>query len=248
MTQYTNGLDALNALNESNEGGGNTREFSPLKSGTTYLVKVIDKAAVQMAYSYGIYKQINSFVAKNPSTRTKNGWPTDNLTPWDKAFLYHKNQSKDFNDEHGQEASKYRAKQRFAFAFFDLDQGDYIIVDLTKNQALAVSSVIAKYEKKLDKLAFELSKEGTGTSTTVSLTPVIDLDEDLTDKQRENFAKAPTEFDHAIFDGIWYEQDDAQMVTLLRQAGFDVTKIGYSAAPDASETGESLPDEDDLPF
>lgn len=250
MTQFTNGLDALNALNASNEGDGSSREFTSLKSGSKYIVKVIDKAAVQMAYSYGIFKQINSFVAKNPSTRSATGWPTDNLTPWDKAFLYHKNKSKDFNDEHGQEASKYRAKQRFAMAFYDLDQGDYIIVDLSKKQAQAIAATITKYEKKLDKLAFELAKEGTGTATTVSLSPVLDMEEDLTDKQNENFAKAPKEFDHAVFNGIWYEQDEAQMVALLKQAGFDVSLIGYDATPtqDSAEPITLPDDEGNLPF
>jgi len=248
MSQFTSGLDALNALNATNEGGGSGREFTSIKSGSKFLVKVVDKTAVQMAYSFGIFKQINSFVAKNPSTRSATGWPTDNLTPWDKAFLYHKNKSKDFNDEHGQEASKYRAKQRFAMAFFDIDQGDYIIVDLSKKQAQAIAATITKYEKKLGKLAFELAKEGTGTATTVSLSPVLDMDDDLTDKQRENFAKAPAEFDHAIFNGIWYEQDEAQMVTLLRQAGFDVTLIGYSASSDASETNEQPPSEESYDF
>lgn len=245
MTQFTNGMDALNALNETNDGGS-SREFTSLKSGSKYIVRVIDKAAVQMAYSYGIFKQINSFVAKEPSTKSQKGYPTANLTPWDKAWKYHKDLSNDFNDEHGQEASKYRAKVRFAMAFFDLDQGEYIIVDVSKKQAQAIAAVITKNEKKLANKAFELEKVGTGTSTSVMLSP-LDLD-DLTDKQRANFDKAPAEFDHAIFDGIWYEQDEAQQVALLRQAGFDVTKIGFSAAPDASETGEDTPNEDEEPL
>lgn len=245
MTQFTNGMDALNALNETNDGGS-SREFTSLKSGSKYIVRIIDKAAVQMAYSYGIFKQINSFVAKEPSTKSQKGYPTANLTPWDKAWKYHKDLSNDFNDEHGQEASKYRAKVRFAMAFFDLDQGEYIIVDVSKKQAQAIAAVITKNEKKLANKAFELEKVGTGTSTSVMLSP-LDLD-DLTDKQRANFDKAPAEFDHAIFDGIWYEQDEAQQVALLRQAGFDVTKIGYSAPSTQNETGEDTPNEDEEPL
>ena len=242
--QYTSGLDALNALNETNESGGNNAEFAKFGSGSKYIVKVVDKAAVQMAYVYGIFKQINSFVAKEPSTKSKNGYPVDNLTPFDKAWKYHKDRSKDFSDADGQEASKYRAKTRFAFALYDLDTGAYIIVDLSKNQAQAIATVISKNEAKLGKKAFELEKTGQGTSTSVILSP-LDLD-DLTDKQRENFDKAPTEFDQSVFNGIWYEQDEAQQVALLRQAGFDVTKIGFEA--NASETGADIPDESDLPF
>lgn len=240
MTQFTSGLDALNALNETNEGGGGA-EFTSFKTGTSLKVKVIDKAAVQMAYSYGIFKKVNSFVAANPAKRDKFGNPIDNLTPWDKAYKYYKGKSEVYTDANGVEASKYRAKPRFAFAFYDLTSGEIIIVDLSKNQAQAVAATIAKYEKRLDKLAFELSKEGTGTSTTVSLTPLIDMEEDLTDKERENFAKAPTEIPTSTFDGIWYEQDEAQMVELLRQSGFDVTVLGYeaSSAPTNDDTGES---------
>lgn len=244
MTQYTSGLDALNALNETNEGGASGAEFAPFKSGTKYIVRVIDKTAVQMAFSYGIFKQVNSFVAAQPSKKSANGYPVADLTPWDKAWKYHKDLSEDFSDAHGQEAGKYRAKQRFAFALYDLDAGAYIIVDVSKNQAQAIATVIGKNEAKLGKKAFELEKNGSGTSTSVILSP-LDLD-DLTDKQRENFDKAPETFDPAVFNGLWYEQDEAQQVALLRQAGFDVTKIGYEAT--ASETGAETPGEEEFEF
>lgn len=264
MANYTNGADALAALNATNEGGGgNSSEFTSFSSGTSFKVRVIGKAAVQLAYGYSIYKKVNSFVAKNPATRDENGYVTGNPTPWDKASEFYRKQSKQFQDAMSQEAYKYAGKPRFAMAFVNLADGETIIVDLSKAQALAVSGAITKYEKKLDKLAFELSKEGTSTNTKVSLTPIIDMDEDLTDKERANFAKGPTmeTFDHAIFNGIWFEQDETQMVALLRQAGFDVTQIGYSAVADAgAESAESSEDpfanskgpidvsEDDLPF
>ena len=254
MSNYTNGLDALNAMAQTNDGGGNDSEFTSFSSGTSLKVRVIGKAAVQMAYGYSIYKKVNSFVAKNPATRDANGYVADNLTPWDKASEFFRKQSKQFQDAMSQEAYKYAGKPRFAMAFVNLADGETIIVDLSKAQALAVSGAIAKYEKKLDKLAFELSKEGSSTNTKVSLTPIIDMDEDLTDVERANFGKGPTmeTFDHAIFNGIWYEQDESQMIALLRQSGFDVTQIGFSATPDASETSDDIPNEipseDDMPF
>lgn len=251
MAQYTNGLDALNALNATNDGGsGGSAEFTSFKSGTTFKVRVIGKAAVQMAYGYSIYKKVNSFVAKNPSTRDENGYVSGNPTPWDKASEYYRKQSKQSQDAMSQEAYKYAGKPRFAMAFVNLADGETIILDFSKAQAQAVASVIDKYAKKLDKLAFELTKEGSSTNTKVSLTPIIDMDEDLTDVERANFGKGPTmeTFDHSIFNGIWFEQDETQMVALLRQGGFDVTLIGYSAAPDAAETGGEIPDEDPLPF
>src|SRR5690606_41348331 len=97
-------------------------------------------------------------------------------------------------------------------------------------------SAIKKCERRLGKLAFELTKQGTCTNTTVSLTPVLDMEEDLTDKQRANFDKAPAEFDKALFEGLWYEADEAEQVELLDKAGFDVTLIGYDR-PKAGGSG-----------
>lgn len=243
MTQYQAGADAIDALNAGNDGGKKT-EFAKFSSGTTYTVKVLGPADLIVFYSYGIYKQINSFVAKNPSKKTPNGFPVENLTPWDKAYRYHRDRSKDFNDHHAQEAAKYRPKQRFAMGFFDLDSGEPIIIDVSKAQAQAIHSTIKRYEKRLDRLAFELSKEGSGTSTTVSLTPVLDMEEDLTDKQRANFEKAPEKFDMSLFDGLLYELDEDEQIKLLIQAGFDVSLIGLEP-PSASGDDEVVPIEDD---
>lgn len=240
LTKYQAGADALDALNQSDDGGSKT-EFSPFKSGTTYYVKVLGTADLISFFSYGIYKQVNSFVAKNPSKKSAKGYPIENLTPWDLAWKYHRDLSEDFSDHHGQEAAKYRAKQRFAMGFFDLDSGEPIVIDVSKNQAQAIHGAIKKFEKRLGKTAFELSKQGSGTNTTVSLTPVLDMDEDLTDKQRANFDKAPAEFDMSLFDGLLYEADEAEQIELLDKAGFDVTLIGYEKpqAGNAEEGGDS---------
>ena len=244
MSKYISGSDALDSLNQT-PNTESKAEFSKFSSGTTYHVKVLGVADLISFYSYGIYKQINSFVAKNPSKKTPNGYPVENLTPFDKAYLYHKNLSKDFSDSHGQEAAKYRAKQRFALGFFDLDSGEPIIIDLSKNQAQAVHGAIKKYEKRLGRIAFELSKEGSGTATAVSLTPVLDMEEDLTDKQRANFDKAPESFDMSLFDGLLYEADDDEQIENLIKAGFDVSLIGLEAP--ASDESNEISDEE-VPF
>ncbi|SET42803.1 hypothetical protein SAMN05216389_11137 [Oceanobacillus limi] len=257
MSKYQSGADALNALNEESNGGGSNAEFSPFKSGTTYTVKVLGTSDLITFFSYGIYKQLNSFVAKNPSKKSAKGYPVDNLTAFDKAWKYHKDLSEDFSDKHGQEAGKYRAKQRFAMGFFDLDSGEPIIIDVSKPQAQAIHGSIKKYEKKIGKIAFELSKEGSGTNTTVSLTPVLDMDEDLTDKQRANFDKAPESFDMALFDGILFEKDEDEMIEALQSVGFDVSLIGLQPKKEADNSGdndgvEAVEDgeisEDKLPF
>lgn len=254
MSEIINGQAALDALNQTDEGGGKDVEFASFKSGTTYTVKVLGTADLFSFYSYGIYKKVNSFVAKNPSKKSAKGYPVDDLTPWDLAWKYHKDLSEDYTDAHGQEAGKYRVKQRFAFGFIDLDSGEPIIVDVSKKQGQAIYAAIKKYEKKLGKIAFELSKQGESTSTTVSLTPIIDMDEDLTDEQRKNFDEAPAEFDHALFDGLLYEADEAEQIELLTQAGFDVSLIGLggqqgeSQAEGDGDTDGDMPEDDSLPF
>lgn len=244
MTQLQTGLDALSALNDEGSVGENSLEFSKFSSGTTYLVKVIGRefevggktvVAGDFAtyYNYGIYKKVNSFTAKNPSKKSAKGYPVENLTPWDKAWKYHADQSEEFNDHHSKEANKYRAKQKFMFGFIDLDTGKPIVVDLTKNQAKAIDNAIKKFAKRRDKMAFELSKEGESTSTTVSLSPYLD---DLTDKQQKHFDEAPEEFDVKLFEGILYEADEAEQIELLTQAGFDVSLIGLEK-PEAKAEG-----------
>jgi len=252
LTKYSAGLDALDALNATNDGGSNT-EFTSFKTGSTFYVKVQGTANLISFFSYGIFKVINSFVAAQPSQKSKAGYPVADLTVWDKAWKYHKDLSAEFSDHHGQEASKYRAKQRFAMGFHDLTTGEPIIVDVSKAQAQAIHAVIVKNEKRLGKFAFELSKNGSGTTTTVSLSPVMDADEDLTDAQRANFAAAPADFDMTLFDGLLFEADEAEQIKLLTQAGFDVKLIGYSneapsADPFAASSGPIEVDSDDLPF
>src|SRR5690625_1447633 len=147
MTQFQAGADALTALNQKDSSGtDNDMEFSPFTSGTSYTVKVLGTADLISFYSYGIYRQINSFVAKNPSKKSRAGFPVENLTPWDKAWKYHADKSKEFGDKHSQEAYKYRPKERFALGFIDLDTGEPIIVDLSKKKARAVTCEIAAWK------------------------------------------------------------------------------------------------------
>lgn len=265
MGNVISGMDALNALNDDG-GNGSGSEFTKFGAGSKFLVKVIGKE-IELSgkptrigdfisyYNYGIYKKVNSFVAANPSKKSAKGYPVESLTVWDKAWKYHADLSKEFQDFHSKEAYKYKPAQKFVFGFFDLDAGKQIVIDLTKNQAIAVNNAIKKYGKKVDKIAFELTKEGSGTNTVVALTPVLDMDEDITDKQRANFEKAPQEFDMKLFEGLLYEVDEANQIQLLTQAGFDVSLIGLEAHKQDAVRGdvESLDgqldiSDDDLPF
>src|SRR5690625_2988485 len=261
MTNVVTGLEALNALNDDDSGSNNT-EFTSFKTGSEFLVKVIGKEVdlggekkhvgdFAMFYNYGIFGQINSFVAENPSKKSAKGFPVEDLTPWDKAWKYHKDLSEKFDDEHGKEAAKYKCRQRYAFGFIDLETGEPIVIDLSRNQAQVINGAITRFGKNLDKRAFTLAKEGSGKNTVVSLTPVLDMGDELTDKQRDNFDKAPKEFDMSLFEGLNYEADEKEQLQLLTKAGFDITKIGYStedAKEEDEEEGSADITEEDLPF
>lgn len=261
MTQFTNGMDALNALNETGGGSGGEKMQITSLSGVTFKVKVVDKTAVQLVYAYGIHAKsnngrgVNSFIAQNPSKKSKAGYAVENLTSWDKAWKYHKDKSDHYQDAEATEANKYKAKKRFVMAFYELSEGKPILFDLSERQAKAVAATITEYNDELGELAFEIKKVGEGPATTAVLSPIINMAKKLTADEVANFENAPTEFPPGLFDGIWFEKTDAEMVELLKQAGFDVSLIGIGDAPSTqSETGDQFanppqtPEEDDLPF
>lgn len=233
MADITTGLGALDLL-ASDDQGGNENSFTKLGSGDSKTVKVLSYGDLMAVHTYSIFKKVNTFKPEVPPTLSKRGFPVDNLTPFDKAYKYYKDQSEDFNDEMSKAAANYRIKPRFAVGFYDLDAKEFIVVDFSKNQTRDIMAVIQKNEHKLGKKAFELEKTGSGTSTKVTLTP-LDL-EDLTPEQEAAFEGAPEKFDNSKFEGLYFEQDEEQMVESLRVAGFDVTLIGYPAVAEKTET------------
>lgn len=261
MSEIILGADALNAMN--NEGGGaegDKKEFSSFKVGTEYTVRVINETDSFGFYSYGFYhknpdKGVRSFVPKNPSKKTAKGFPIENLTSWDKAFMYHRDKSDTFGDEHSQEAYKFKPELRFVMGFFDLDTGEKIVIDVSRKQAQTIQAVITKNGGRLDKRAFELSK---GEGGSIMMMPISDLDDELSETQRKNFDKAPEEFNIGEYTDSMYKADEDEMLDGLIKAGFDITLIGYGkdeAKTDAGqadsgvgsgENGEIT--DDDLPF
>lgn len=243
----TFGLDAVNALSDEGTGGNGT-EFTSFKSGVTLKVKVLSTQDLSTEYVYGIYNQVNSFAADTPSKKSAKGYPIANYTAWDKAWKYHKDLSEDWNDEHGQEAGKYRAKQRFAFGFIDLETGEPIIIDLSKKQAQTVYPVIRKNENRLNKKYFEISKQGSGTSTVVMMS-AEDIDE-LNATERKHFDNAPEKFDEQSLKDVWVRKNEEEQVELLVKAGFDISLIGYGTkqADNSPEQAQEPPKADEEPF
>lgn len=245
MTHIISGDDALNLMSGSNDGGESSKEFSKFNVGTTYKVKVLGMKDFFAFYNYGIYGQINSFVAEKPSKKTDKGFPIEDLTPWDKAFLYHRDKSERFGDEQSEEAYKYKPELRYAMGFFDLEKGERIVIDVSRKQAQTLQEIIVKYGKRLDKAAFEVSKSGGGA---VSLMPVFDMEEDLSEKERENFEKAPDEFKIEDFHGILFKATEDEQIENLIAAGFDISLIGLEAPAKGDAPAEEQGEESEYDF
>lgn len=252
------GAGALGAL-EAEQDSGEKAEFTPFKSGTVLKVRVKSTEDLARYYNYGVFKVVNSFTPAEPAERNGKGFIVEGTeTPWDLAAKYHQdraNQARSVGDTATEDDEKeaarlYRGTEKYIVGFYDLESGKDIVIDLTRNQAKIVFAAIKKYSKKLDKLAFEISKSGSSTSTTVSFSPIIDMDEDLTDKERAAFDKVAGEaFNDSLFDGVLYEASKAEQVELLTKAGFDVSKIGLTAEKQAETDDGSIDiDEKELPF
>ncbi|MDQ0168717.1 hypothetical protein [Paenibacillus tundrae] len=249
----------------NNDGGAQESPIVSFKSGSTFKVGVKSVFNVAEYYGYSIYKKVNTFVPKNPPTRNARGYIDANPTVWDEAatLLYaeadkakkaaaSEAEVKKITDE----AYLYRGKQRFLRSFFDLTTGKDIVVDLSPKQEKTLKAVIEKYAKKLGTIAFELTKTGEGTNAVVALSPIIDMDEDLAEPERKNFAKlADAEFDFAAFETCLYVADEEEQTKNLVIAGFDIGRLGLSigananSAPAPSDSGKPLDiSDDDLPF
>lgn len=230
------GEDALKALDAGSEETV-SNEFTRLKSGGKFVVKVPGINVIS-AYVYGNFEnpKIYSFIAEKESKKSAKGFPVEDLTPFDKAYKYYKDQSNDWQDEMSAKANVFKADQKFTFGFYDLDSGEPIKVEFTKNQGQIIRDAIVKNQKYLDKFAFELTKTGSGRNTVVALTLIPMLDE-LTDKQRENFDKLPNDFDAKNFEGLYYVMSEEEQIAKLNEVGFDVSLIGLEVPKGDGKAG-----------
>lgn len=244
MSLFTKkGNDALNSAT-ANDGAVKESPIVSLKTGTSYKVGIKSIEDVAEYYGYSIFKKVNTFVPKNPAERNAKGFITANPTVWDRAaeLLYTEaNAAKEAGASDADvkpltdEAYLYRGKPKFLRAFFDLETGKDIVIDFSPKQEKTIKAVILKYAKKLDKIAFELSKTGESTNAVVALSPLIDMDEDLTDKQRENYGKlGAAPFDMESLETCLYVADESEQIKNLVIAGFDIGRLGLTYGGETS--------------
>lgn len=249
MSQFKFGMDAIEETNASGGGNSGGGEFAKLPSGGSLKVKLTGLDNIMRYFGYGVYKRVNTFIAKDPSDRNEKGYVTSNPTAWDKASQYYYDQAsallKGKDDDEAKaikdtadykalssEGFKYSGKARYAVGLIDIEVGKEIVLDFTKKQFNEViKPALVKYDGKKDKIAFDIAKSGSGTSTLISVSPVIDMDDeaDISAKERANFDKfVGKEFNKANFDGLLFEADEKTQVENLVAAGFDISLIGYS--------------------
>jgi hypothetical protein len=221
-------LDVLTKVDESTDVG-----FNKFNVGSSYTVMIPNisrvegefKPAMMSFFNYGVYNVVDSFVAETPSKKSDKGYPTDDLTPWDMAWKYHQDLSKKFQDKHSTAAQIYRVKHRYAIEFINLADGERIIIDVSKKQALVLYAAMVEFEEQLESYAFKVSK---ATGGVVALTPVLGK---LTPEQTAFKAEADLKGPITLTPKMLYKRDTDDMTRALVTAGFDISLIGLSPPP-----------------
>jgi hypothetical protein len=201
-----------------------------LKSGTSLKVRVPSNEDFVEWYCHSVFKKFYS----TPCTK-----PAGQPDLYDKAvdILYKeadaakKAGNEDRAEELRNEAYQLKAKPKYLFGFYNLPDGQPIVIDVSKKQAQALIGTIDKMANRLDRKAFELSKTGTSTSTTVSLLPIDE--EDLSDAEIKNFeATAGKAFPDELYEKVLFVKPESDQINDLKAFGFDVSKLGINSEDD----------------
>ncbi|WP_431819291.1 hypothetical protein LWL40_27605 (plasmid) [Bacillus thuringiensis] len=209
--------------------------LTKVTNGKTLRVRALPTAVVKY-FCHSVYKAFYS----TPCTK-----PMGKEDLYDKAcdLLYKDAKQAEENGATADEvkaikdrAYAIKAKERYMIGFINLDTGLPIIVDLTANQGRDVIAVMKKYEKKIHKHAFEITKTGSSTDTKISFTIVLDAEEDLKPAQFEQFEKSlGHEFDMEAFGKVFSINDQAQQIEDLIAFGFDIERLGLEKPAEKEE-------------
>jgi hypothetical protein len=206
-----------------------SKALVPFKSGTTYKVRLASDKDFVEYHAASVFKVFYTSPVAPGSLYQQ---ATDALYADAKKAADAGDEAK--SEELRDQAYQLKPKPRYLFGFIDLASGEPMIVDTSKAQAKVLIAAIDKYAKKLGKVAFELAKEGKGTSTTVSLSPVLDMDDDLSDAERKNFDEAADKtIADDLFENVLYVKDADEQAQDLTAFGFDTSRLNISEAKPA---------------
>lgn len=113
---------------------------------------------------------------------------------------------------------------RIQFGFYNLADGQPIIIDLAKKYGDNILAQIKKAGDKIDKYAYEITRRGAESNADYSIQPYLD---DLTQVQTEHFEASTAPFDTNLYQSSLFFKDEENQLKDLAKMGFDVRLIGY---------------------
>lgn len=122
-------------------------------------------------------------------------------------------------------------KNRYLFAFYDIDEGMVRVFDATKDQAAKLIGDIEDYADSLDDLAFMFKRSGASTSTTYGISPILKLKAE----DQEKFDAFDGKIDANMYDDVLQARTYAEQIEELRAGRFPVDK--YFKVPTTSDEG-----------
>lgn len=229
------GSEAMEAAGE--ESVDYSDILKPFSSGKSYNVRVPDPIAFVEYNAHSVYKVFYT----TPCT-SASGEKDLYCKATDMLFNDAKKAKEAGNDEQDEElrdlAHQLKKRPRYMIGFFSLETGEPIIIDVTKNQADAITDVMKKRKNRLNDYAFNVSKTGKGQSTKVALELILDPEEELEAEEQKHFkATEGKEFDEGLFEKVLSVAGEEQQIKDLEAFGFDVTRLGVESTKD-EETGE----------
>lgn len=223
------GTNAIEKLNETKESSKSALRY--LKAGDSIVVSIPSTEEVAQVYMHGVFGIFNSCQCTKEDL-------------YDKAVDYLYNlanaeTNEDKKKELKDKAYQLKAKPRFLFGFYDLENGEPLLIDASKKQGQSLFAIISEYADELGQYAFKLSKAEGGV---LSLTPIL---KGLTATHKENFeATKGKELDATLYEKAVFKRDTNGQVEDLKKFGFDVSLIMEGIQPKGFEAIEG----DDLPF
>jgi hypothetical protein len=230
--------------------------LKPFTSGKSYNVRVPNPVAFVEYFAHSVYKVFYTTPCTTPSGNKDLYCKAVDLL-YDDAKKAEEAGNDKLNEEIRDEAYALRKKKRYLVGFISLEDGEPIILDLTKNQAEDIIDVMKKRKKQLTEYAFTVSKTGMGTATKTALDLILDAEEELTADELKQFeATAEKAFDESLFEKVLNVADEEQQIKDLEAFGFDVTRLGIESGKDAAEdagddtntSDDAEEGEDDLGF
>lgn len=228
------GLHNLNTAIKEEERGQKNNVRIHLEPKQSILVRIPNLETCSSYYmSHSFYDEKNDKNNVLPFACDKERDPKA-ADPFDKASEYLLAQAKVRydNKEYGEGnpdpdyifGKSLKASMRIQFGFYNLEEGKEFIIELAPKHANPIKEAIEKKADKIGTFAFELTRSGSKSESTYSLTPCID---DLTDVQQKNFEECAKPFDTDLYQSSIHYKSETEQLKSLQKIGFDITLIGY---------------------